>query len=171
MYFIAQRHVKHLAQFSGKVSYVADFECLSPKTEGRTLNPCAPESPALPRPPSPGKKCYIRTASSKMEFPIAWEEIHDLSQYIKMLHPVKTILTIIDKIPWSAWVFQLSGCRAAKQLGIWKPLPALIFFPGCWGLWSCQASCCRVGLQLSGPPGREPVGKHSGKVPIHWWAN
>jgi len=42
---------------------------------------------------------YIRTASSKMEFPIEWEKIHNLSQYIKLLYLIKTILTIIDTKP------------------------------------------------------------------------
>lgn len=48
-----------------------------------------------------------------MEFPIKWEKIRNLSLYVKMLHPIKTILTTVDKIPWSAWV---SSCLAAELL-------------------------------------------------------
>lgn len=96
-----------------------------------------------------------------MKFPIALEEIHNLSQCIRMLYSIKTILTIIDKIPWYGQVFHLSDCWAIKKLSIWKPLPALIFFPGFWGLWSGEVSCCKVGPSLSGQSGKGPVRKQS----------
>lgn len=40
---------------------------------------------------------------------------------------------------------QLSACRATEKLSIWKPLPALIPFPGCWGFEVARLSAAGLG--------------------------
>lgn len=87
--------MKNLAQLSGswKVSQKADFRHLSPK--GRQI----PESLSSRKSCDPSPKLfYVGVASSKMEFPIAWEEIHNLSQHIKMLHPAFTCLDFLPRL-------------------------------------------------------------------------